>query len=129
MDNGLPGRSLIRRLSNVEYDATIKTLFNDPTDYAASFPTDSVVNGFTNNTDVQDVGPALAEQFLAVAEKIATSAVKNPDALLGCPTVQAEAHVNQNSTDSDDDHGDGRGTCDVPANTVLPDLHGGVSVV
>lgn len=93
VDNGLPGRSLIRRLSNVEYDATIKTLLSDETDYAAAFPTDSVVNGFTNNTDVQDVGPALAEQLLVVAEKIAAAAVKNPDALLGCPLSDGDSCV------------------------------------
>jgi hypothetical protein len=92
-DNGLPGRSLIRRLSNAEYDATIQTLLGDTTGYAASFPSDSVVNGFTNNTDVQDVGPALAEQLVVVAEKIASNAVKNPDTLLGCPLTQGDTCV------------------------------------
>jgi hypothetical protein len=89
-DNGLPGRSLIRRLSNTEYDATVETLLGDTTGYAASFPTDSVVNGFTNNTDVQDVGPALAEQLLVVAEKIATKAALTPDTLLGCGLADGE---------------------------------------
>ncbi len=92
-DNGTPGRSLIRRLSNVEYDATIKTLFGDSTGYAADFPTDSVVNGFTNNTDVQDVAPALAEQFLVVAEKVAAKAAQNADTLLGCKLTDGEACV------------------------------------
>src|SRR3954452_6466096 len=35
VDNGLPGRSLVRRLSNTEYDATIATLLGDSTGYAS----------------------------------------------------------------------------------------------
>lgn len=93
MDNGMPGRSLIRRLSNAEYDATVNTLLGDTTSYASAFPADSVVNGFTNNTDVQDVGPALAEQFVVAAEKIAANAVKNPDSLLGCKLTDGETCV------------------------------------
>jgi hypothetical protein len=92
-DDGRPGRSLIRRLSNDEYDATIKTLLGDTTGYASAFPTDSVVNGFTNNTDVQDVAPALAEQLLAVAERVAAKAATNADTLLGCKLADGEACV------------------------------------
>ncbi len=93
VDDGLPGRTLIRRLSNTEYQATIETLLGDTSDYAAAFPADSVVNGFTNNTDVQDVGPALAEQLLVVAEKIAAKATESADALLGCPLAGGETCV------------------------------------
>ena len=84
VDNGLPGRALVRRLSNAEYDATIKKLLGDATGYATGFPEDTVIHGFTNNTDVQDVGPALAEQYLVVSEQIAAKAVANADTLLGC---------------------------------------------
>jgi len=90
VDNGLPGRALVRRLSNVEYDATIKTLLGDANDYAAAFPTDTVVNGFTNNSDVQDVAPALAEQYLVVAEQIADKATQSVSTLLGCELTLGE---------------------------------------
>jgi hypothetical protein len=93
VDNGLPGRSLVRRLSNVEYDATIRTLLGDVTGYAAAFPTDTYVHGFTNNTDVQDVGPALVEQYLIVAEKIAAKAVETPDVLLGCALASGDTCI------------------------------------
>jgi hypothetical protein len=83
-DDGRPGRTLIRRLSNQEYGATIRTLLGDDTDYAKSFPADTAVNGFTNNTDVQDVAPALAEQYMVAAEVISEKAVENIDTLLGC---------------------------------------------
>jgi hypothetical protein len=95
VDNGLPGRALIRRLSNVEYDATIRTLLGDVTGYASAFPQDTVVNGFTNNTDVQDVGPALVEQYLLVAEQIAARAIQSPDVLLGCPLANGEACITE----------------------------------
>jgi hypothetical protein len=93
VDNGLPGRALVRRLSNAEYDATIRTLLRDETGYASEFPEDTVVHGHTNNTDVQDVGPTLVEEFLTVAERIATKATQSPDALLGCALSSGEACV------------------------------------
>ncbi len=92
-DNGLPGRSLIRRLSNAEYAATIERLFGDSTDYTAEFPTDTVVNGFTNNTDVQDVAPALVEQYVSAAEAISANAVSDTDSLLGCQLSAGDACV------------------------------------
>jgi hypothetical protein len=94
VDNGLPGRALIRRLSNLEYDATIQTLLGDATSYASAFPEDTIVNGFTNNTDVQDVALALAEQYLVVAEKIAAKATESTDTLLGCPLANGETCIN-----------------------------------
>jgi hypothetical protein len=93
VDNGLPGRALVRRLSNAEYDATIRTLLRDETGYASEFPEDTVVHGHTNNTDVQDVGPTLVEEFLTVAERIATKATQNTDALLGCALSSGEACI------------------------------------
>jgi hypothetical protein len=93
VDNGLPGRALIRRLSNAEYDATIKTLLGDATSYSSAFPADSVINGFTNNTDVQDVGPALAEQYTIAAEQISAKAAQNTDTLLGCKLANGETCI------------------------------------
>jgi hypothetical protein len=94
VDNGLPGRTLVRRLSNAEYDATIATLFGDSTSYASAFPGDTIVNGFTNNTDVQDVGPALAEQYLIAAEKISTKATQSVDTFLGCKLSAGDTCIN-----------------------------------
>jgi hypothetical protein len=95
VDNGLPGRALVRRLSNTEYDATIVSLLGDKTGYAAAFPTDTIVNGFSNNTDVQDVAPALAEQYMIVSEQIAATATKNTDMLLGCQLSAGESCINE----------------------------------
>jgi len=84
---------LVRRLSNTEYDATIVSLLGDKTGYASAFPVDTVVNGFNNNTDVQDVPPALAEQYMVVAEQIAANATKDTDALLGCKLSAGESCI------------------------------------
>lgn len=93
VDNGLPGRALVRRLSNTEYDATIVSLLGDKTGYAAAFPAETVVNGFNNNTDVQDVPPALAEQYMVVSEQIAANATKDTDKLLGCKLSAGETCI------------------------------------
>ncbi len=93
IDDGQPGRSLVRRLSNAEYRATVESLLGHGTDYTVNFPTDTIVNGFTNNTDVQDVGPALVEQYLAAAEALSDDAVRDVDPLLGCPLAQGEACI------------------------------------
>lgn len=93
VDNGLPGRALVRRLSNVEYDATIRDLLGDTTGYGKEFPADTIVHGFTNNTDVQDVAPALVEQYVVAAEKIATRATQSVDTLLGCPLANGETCI------------------------------------
>lgn len=93
VDDGLPGRALVRRLSNDEYAATVRALFGTETDYTADFPEDTIVNGFTNNTDVQDVGPALAERYVVTAEAISTRAVEDVDGLLGCPLAEGDACV------------------------------------
>lgn len=98
IDDGLPGRALIRRLSNEEYAATMKTLLgyalgDDATDYWANFPEDTVVNGFTNNTDVQDVGPALAEQYVVTAEALTSRIVQDVDLLLGCSLSEGESCI------------------------------------
>lgn len=93
VDDGLPGRALIRRLSNEEYAATIATLLGPGMDYVGSFPEDTIVNGFANNTDVQDVGPALAEQYIVAAEAIANEATADTDALLGCALADGQSCV------------------------------------
>jgi hypothetical protein len=93
VDNGLPGRALVRRLSNAEYDATIQSLLGDTTGYGSRFPEDTVVHGFTNNTDVQTIAAARVEQYLIVAETIATKAVQNPDTLLGCALANGDTCV------------------------------------
>lgn len=93
VDDGLPGRSLVRRLSNTEYASTIESLFGHGTDYTTGFPQDTIVNGFTNNTDVQDVPPALAEQYVVTAEAVSATAVQDVDALLGCSLETGESCV------------------------------------
>jgi hypothetical protein len=93
VDSDAPGRALIRRLSNAEYDATVAALFGDDTPRATAFPADTAVHGFMNNTDVQDVSPALGEQYLAAAEAIAAKATQNVDTFMGCKLSTGEACV------------------------------------
>ncbi len=70
-----PGRVTAHRLNRVEYQNTIRDLLG--VDFLATeeFPADDSGYGFDNNGDVLTVSPALMQQYLAAAEKIAARAV------------------------------------------------------
>ncbi|HEX4406559.1 MAG TPA: DUF1587 domain-containing protein, partial [Polyangia bacterium] len=60
----VPGRAPLRRLSNVEYDNTVRDLLGDKTQPALKFDPDTLADGFTNNADTQNVGTNLAQDYL-----------------------------------------------------------------
>ena len=93
VDNGLPGRALVRRLSNTEYDATIATLLGDSTGYASAFPTDTAVNGFTNDADVQASGPLWPSSTWWPPRRIAAKATQATDTTLGCKLANGETCI------------------------------------
>lgn len=66
-----PGPTVIRRLSRVEYDRTIRDLFETDFEAGAAFPVDGVGYGFTNIADVLTVSPLLMERTLDAAEQVA----------------------------------------------------------
>ena len=70
-----PGPALIRRLSRVEYENTIRDLFGTELRASANFPPDGVGYGFTNVADVLTVSPLLMERFLDAAEQVAARVV------------------------------------------------------
>lgn len=68
-----PGRVTMRRLSNYEYDNTVRDLLG--VEFKPSlelgFPTDDVASGFDNQGDALSVSPLLLEKYLDSAERIA----------------------------------------------------------
>ncbi len=69
-----PGRVPAHRLNRVEYANTVRDLLG--VDFEAEeFPADDSGYGFDNNGDVLTVSPALMQQYLAAAERIASRAV------------------------------------------------------
>jgi hypothetical protein len=77
---GDPGRVPLRRLSNAEYDNTIRDLTGVDLRPAREFPADGAAGeGFTNAAEALRMSPAMMEKYLAASKKIASHAVLLPD--------------------------------------------------
>jgi len=86
---GDPGRTLLRRLSNAEYDATIRDLTGVDLRPAREFPADGAAGeGFTNaGESLTEISPALFARYMAAAKEIADRAVLLPDGLRFSPSA------------------------------------------
>lgn len=79
---GDPGRVVVRRLSNAEYNATLRDLTGVDLEPARQFPADGAAGeGFTNAGIALVMSPSLLEKYLAAARRIAAHAVLLPDGL------------------------------------------------
>jgi len=77
---GDPGRVPLRRLSNAEYDNTIRDLTGVDLRPAREFPADGAAGeGFTNAAEALRMSPAMMEKYLAASKAIASHAVLLPD--------------------------------------------------
>jgi len=78
---GDPGYVPLRRLSNAEYDATIRDLTGVDLRPTREFPADGAAGeGFTNAAEaLSDISPALLTKYLNAAKNIAEHAVLLPD--------------------------------------------------
>jgi hypothetical protein len=77
---GDPGRVIMRRLSNAEYDNTIHDLTGFDLQPAREFPADGAAGeGFTNAGDALVMSPGLLQKYLAAAKGVAEHAVLLPD--------------------------------------------------
>jgi len=86
-------RAPLRRLTRFEYNNTIRDLLQDSSYPANALPSEELGNGFGNDADAQDVVPALVEQYVAVAEKVAATATATGKlaALAPCATQVTDA--------------------------------------
>ncbi|XXY18277.1 DUF1592 domain-containing protein [Sorangium sp. So ce216] len=85
-----PGSAPLRRLSNYEYENTLKDLFSGVAGVAstidtavASFPNEPESLGFHNNASFLTVGPLVAQKYLDAAEQVAAVAARAPG-LVSC---------------------------------------------
>jgi hypothetical protein len=77
---GDPGRVVARRLSNAEYNNTIRDLTGIDLEPARDFPVDGAAGeGFTNAGDALVMSPALFGKYLAAAKEMAAHSVLLPD--------------------------------------------------
>ena len=74
-----PGRVTIRRLNRVEFENSVRDLFDTPLDVAAQLPPDDVGYGFDNMSNVLSVSPLLLEKYLAAAERITVTVLPSDE--------------------------------------------------
>ncbi len=84
---GDPGHVPLRRLSNAEYDSTVRDLTGVDLRPTREFPADSAGGeGFTNAAEaLTDISPALLTKYLNAAKDIADHAVLMPDGIRFSP--------------------------------------------
>src|SRR5438270_4362745 len=85
---GDPGEVPLRRLSNAEYNATIRDLTGVDLQPTREFPADGAAGeGFTNAAEaLTDISPILLTKYFAAAKDIAAHAVLLPDGFRFAPT-------------------------------------------
>ena len=94
---GDPGTVLARRLSNAEFDYTIRDLTGVDLQPTREFPVDPADEaGFDNSGESLAMSPALLKKYLAAARLVADHAVLTPDGLAFAPGPAV--------TDTDRDH-------------------------
>jgi hypothetical protein len=84
---GDPGRVALRRLSNAEYNCTVRDLTGVDLQPAREFPADGAAGeGFTNAAEALSMSSALVDKYLAAAKSIADHAVMLPDGFRFSPS-------------------------------------------
>jgi Protein of unknown function (DUF1592)/Protein of unknown function (DUF1588)/Protein of unknown function (DUF1587)/Protein of unknown function (DUF1595)/Protein of unknown function (DUF1585) len=79
---GDPGVVLARRLSNAEYDYTVRDLTGQDMQVAKQFPVDPANQaGFDNSGESLTMSPALLNKYLKAAREVADHAVLTPDGI------------------------------------------------
>src|SRR5271170_8140236 len=70
-----PGAAPLRRLTQSEYNNTVRDLLGDTTHPANKFPPDQQIGDFTNTAVALTVPPLLAQAYQTAAEQLATTAL------------------------------------------------------
>lgn len=92
--HGVAPSAVLRRLTNSQYNNTVRDLLKDSTSPANGFPPEDYVNGFKNQYQALTVSPLLAESYGLAAEKLAANAFRRGDfhGLIPCkPTSDHDA--------------------------------------
>jgi hypothetical protein len=93
---GDPGRVVVRRLSNAEYNNTVRDLTGIDLQPARDFPIDGAAGeGFTNVGDALAVSPTLLNRYLDVAKEIAAHVVLLPDGFRFSPSKTRRDWTNE----------------------------------
>ncbi len=93
---GDPGRVPLRRLSNTEYNNTVRDLTGVDLQPARDFPADGAAGeGFTNAAEALAMSPAMMAKYMSAAKEIAAHAVLLPDGFRFSPTKTRRDWTNE----------------------------------
>ncbi len=93
---GDPGPVVLRRLSNAEYNCTVRDLTGVDLQPARQFPVDGAAGeGFTNTGQALVMSPALLAKYLDAAKEVAGHAVLLPDGLRFSPSTTRRDWTNE----------------------------------
>lgn len=84
------GAAPVRRLTQAEYDNTVRDLLGDTTHPARTFPPDQIVGVFANSATSLTVPPLLALSYAQAAESLAATALKTPANFLACAPASGD---------------------------------------
>jgi hypothetical protein len=80
----------LRRMTQSEYDNTVRDLLGDTTHPARSFPPDQILGVFANNATTLTVPPLLALSYAQAAEALSATALKTPTKYLACDAAKGD---------------------------------------
>jgi hypothetical protein len=82
-----PGATPLRRLTQAEYNNTVRDLLGDSSSPANAFPPDQRQGDFSNTAVALTVSPLLAQSYETAAETLATTAMGHLATLVACDTT------------------------------------------
>jgi uncharacterized protein DUF1592/uncharacterized protein DUF1588/uncharacterized protein DUF1587/uncharacterized protein DUF1595/uncharacterized protein DUF1585 len=91
---GVAPKVVLRRLTQSQYNNTVRDLLKDTSEVAHNFPPEDYVDGFKNQYEALSISPLLAEAYGIAAEKLAANAFRRGDSrgLIPCrPTSETDA--------------------------------------
>src|SRR5205814_10237124 len=93
---GDPGRVVVRRLSNAEYNNTVRDLTGVDLQPARDFPVDGAAGeGFTNAGEALVTSPTLLNKYLNAAKEITSHVVLLPDGFRFSPATTRRDWTNE----------------------------------
>ena len=97
---GDPGHIALRRLSNAEYNCTVRDLTGVDLQPAREFPADGAAGeGFTNASEALSMSSTLVNKYLAAAKNIADHAVMLPDGFRFSPSAHQHDWIDESLGD------------------------------
>jgi len=91
---GAVTKVVLRRLTQSQYNNTVRDLLKDTSSPASQFPPEDFVNGFKNQYQALSVSPLLTEAYSRAAERLAANAFRRGDSrgLIPCkPASESDA--------------------------------------